>query len=429
MKASRVMKQWKSLFVLFNFVVLINWLLPAQDVYTTQIFSPNIRTLQIKINGDPLSLPILKLGGTDVLECSFDEMSHERHSYSYEIIHCNADWKASYLSTSEYLQGFSRGYIDNYALSVNTTFLYTHYSFILPNGGVNFLVSGNFVVRIFEDNNSENPIAEACFMVVEPKVDIDASVRGNTDTELNRTKQQLDFVVSLQNYNVQDAVSEMKVVVRQNDRLDNQVTDLKPTFFSGNKLNFTNNRKLIFEGGNEYHRFDFSSIYNYDQRIDRIKFEKPYYQVYLADNHIQKEAPYEQDFDANGRFVINYQNNYDNNEFDVEADYMFVNFYLPVDKPFDNGALYLGGYWNYNLMNGTSRLEYDSSNQLYFKTLLLKQGGYNYQYWYLPQGTSTASVEPVDGSHWQTQNQYAIYVYHRPWGGRYDKLIGVKIIQ
>ena len=429
MKVSRVMKQWKSLFVLFNFVVLINWLLPAQDVYTTQIFSPNIRTLQMKINGDPLSLPILKLGGTDVLECSFDEMSHERHSYSYEIIHCNADWTASSLSTSEYLQGFSRGYIDNYALSVNTTFLYTHYSFILPNGDVNFLVSGNFVVRIFEDNNSENPIAEACFMVVEPKVDIDASVRGNTDTELNRTKQQLDFVVSLQNYNVQDAVSEMKVVVRQNDRLDNQVTDLKPTFFSGNKLNFTNNRKLIFEGGNEYHRFDFSSIYNYDQRIDRIKFEKPYYQVYLEDNHIQKEAPYEQDFDANGRFVINYQNNYDNNEFDVEADYMFVNFYLPVEKPFDNGSLYLGGYWNYNLMNGTSRMEYDSSNQLYFKTLLLKQGGYNYQYWYLPQGTSTASVEPVDGSHWQTQNQYAIYVYHRPWGGRYDKLIGVKIIQ
>ena len=135
---------------------------------------------------------------------------------------------------------------------------------------------------------------------------------------------------------------------------------------------------------------------------------------------------YIQDFDVNGRFVVNYQNSIESA--DQEADYMFVNFFLPVDRPFLKGNLYLGGSWNYNQLNENSNMEYDASNRMYFKTLLLKQGGYNFQYWYLPAGDSKASLKPVDGSHWQTQNEYAIYIYHRPWGGRYDKLVGIKIL-
>ena len=398
----------------------------AQEIFQTRIFHENVKTLQVKVNDNPLTLPIISLDGSDVLQISFDEMSHENRSYSYEIKHCNADWTLSSLSSSEFLQGFSRGYIDDYALSVNTTFLYTNYQFQLPNNDVRFTVSGNYLLSIYEDNRTDNPVAHVRFSVVEPQVEINASIRGNTDTELNNTKQQLDFDVLLRNYTIQDAQSELKVVVRQNDRTDNQVTDLKPTYFSANKLSFVNNRKLIFEGGNEYHRFDFSSIYNYDQRIAQIKFERPYYQVYLAENPVKAKGGYIQDFDVNGGFVINYQNSIQSA--DQEADYMFVNFYLPVDKPFIQGNLFLGGNWNYNQINNTSKMDYDPSNGMYFKTLLLKQGGYNYQYWYVPASEIKASVQPVDGSYWQTQNQYAIYMYHRPWGGRYDKLIGVRVL-
>lgn len=398
----------------------------SQEVFHTQIFHDNVKTLQVKINDNPLALPIINLNGNDVLQISFDEMSHEKRSFSYEIQHCNADWTLSSLSSSEYLRGFASGYIDDYALSVNTTFLYTNYWFSLPNDDVNFTVSGNYLVNIYEDNKKDDPVAHVCISVVEPQVEIQASVRGNTDTELNNTKQQLDFEVFTRNYRIQDVQSELKVIVKQNDRTDNQVINLKPTFYSADKLSYINNRQLIFEGGNEYRRFDFSSIYNYDERISQIKFDRPYYQVYLTENHIQTNDDYVQDFDVNGQFVINYQNGIES--VDQEADYMYVNFYLPVDKPFLQGNIFLGGNWNYNQINNRSKMEFDSSNGMYYKTLLLKQGGYNYQYWYVPAGDSKASVKPVDGSHWQTQNQYAIYIYHRPWGGRYDKLIGVKIL-
>ena len=66
---------------------------------------------------------------------------------------------------------------------------------------------------------------------------------------------------------------------------------------------------------------------------------------------------------------------------------------------------------------------------MYYASLLLKQGGYNYQYWFVQKGAKKANVEKVEGSYWQTGNEYTIYVYHRPWGERYDKLVAVKSIQ
>ena len=107
---------------------------------------------------------------------------------------------------------------------------------------------------------------------------------------------------------------------------------------------------------------------------------------------------------------------------------MYVHFYLPVDAPFFDGKIYVGGEWNYNQMDKTSLMRYESEHAMYYNTVLLKQGGYNYQYWMIPQGETKAQVSPIDGSHWQTRNEYTIYIYHRPWGGRYDKLIGVKIL-
>jgi len=108
---------------------------------------------------------------------------------------------------------------------------------------------------------------------------------------------------------------------------------------------------------------------------------------------------------------------------------MFVHITLPTKQPYFDGQLYLGGEFNYNLLNDISRLKYDANSGMYYQTLLLKQGGYNYQYWFVPKGSTKASVEKVDGSYWETRNEYTIYVYHRAWGERYDRLIGVKQVE
>ena len=411
--------------ILFVVALVLNLSVAAQTSYRTQIFHPGIKTLQIGIVGVKVGLPIIQLGGQEVLQVSFDEMSREQHSYSYKVIHCNADWTPSSLNSTEYLSGFTTANITDYATSLNTTYLYTHYSFLMPNNDMGFKVSGNYVAIVYEDNKQDEPIAQACFSIVDPKVNVTASVRGNTDTELSGRLQQLDFEVALNGYVVRDVAEELKVVVRQNNRIDNQVTDLQPTYFSNSSLRFINNKALIFEGGNEYHRFDISSVYAAGEGVSSIPFITPHYEAFLNDNKIQGSKPYVYDQDVNGKFIINMQRA---QNVDTEADYMMVHFNLPAKQPFFDGQLYLGGEFNYNILNDASRLKYDGKSESYTKFVLLKQGGYNYQFWFVPKGEQKASPERVDGSYWQTNNEYTIYIYHRPFGERYDKLIGVKVV-
>jgi hypothetical protein len=291
---------------------------------------------------------------------------------------------------------------------------------------MSFKISGNYVAVIYEDNQFDKPIAQACFCIVEPKVNVSATIRGNTDTELNGKLQQLDFEVGMNGYPVREPATEIKVVVRQNNRLDNEVSNIQPTFMTSDKLSFINNKALIFEGGCEYHRFDISNVYAAGEGVATIRYVQPHYDAYLYENKIQATKSYPEDMDVNGKYVVHLQNANDDN---TEADYMLVHFTLPTSEPFFDGQLYLGGEFNYNLLNDVNRMKYDGNSNSYFQTILLKQGGYNYQYWFVPKGERKATTRRVDGSYWQAHNEYTIYVYHRPWGERYDKLVGVKGIE
>ncbi len=412
-----------ALIFLWSYTIFIY----SQNIYTTRIIKPDIKTLQAGIKDQKFLLPIIELGSSDLLEFSFDQMSHESRTYRYKVIHLNADRTASDLMSSEYLSGFTNADISDYALSKNTTYLYTHYKFNLPNENISFKISGNYAVIIYQDNKPEDPVAIACFSIVEPKVGISAIVRGNTDTELNGRLQQIDIDVALKGYRLRDANTEIKVIIRQNNRTDNEVSNLKPTYLSGDKLSYVNNRELIFEGGNEYHRFDISSVYTASEGVEDIKYVQPHYEVLLTPNAVQTSKTYIHNFDVNGKFLVNFQESFENVH--TEADYMLVHFRLPVKQVFFDGQLYLGGEINYNLLNEATRMQYDSKNEMYYKAILLKQGGYNYQYWFVPKGEKKATVGRVDGSYWQTRNEYTIYVFHRGWGERYDKLVGVKQVE
>lgn len=393
-------------------------------VYRTQILDSTIKTLQIGREGEKYSSNLLELNGSEVLKIKFDQLSHESHAYSYKILHCNADWTLSNLSSNEYLEGFTSANISDYQLSSATTFLYTHYRFELPNNDMKLKISGNYVALIYEDNQSEKPVAQVCFSVYEPKVSINHTLRANTDIELNGRYQQIDFDVVLNGVSVQNPQTELKVVVRQNNRFDNEVYGVQPTYIGGSKLSFTNNKALIFEGGNEFHSFDISSVYAASRGVDRIKYMQPHYEVFLTQDKIQTSKVYNHEFDANGKFVVNYQESMSNS--DTEGDYMFVNFMLPTKEPYFDGQIYVGGDFNQNLLNEDSKIKYDFNAGMYFYRTLLKQGGYNYQYRFLQKNNLKATVERVDGSFWQTNNEYGVFVYYRPIGGRYDRLIGVK---
>jgi len=413
------MKKIFFLIILFSIIFLVK-----SQTYRTQIFDNQIKTLQIGLTGIDFSLPVINLNDNATLAVSFDELSHEAHNYRYRVLHCNADWTASQLVSNEYLIGFTQGEITDYALSVSTLVHYTHYRLTLPNEQMQFRISGNYVLQIYE-NDVNQPIAQACFSVAEPKVEISGRVRGNTDTELNGALQQLDFEVNLSGLSVSDPQNDIKVNVRQNQRIDNQILNLKPTYFNRSKLSFINNKNLIFEGGNEYHRFDISSLYAASYGLDFVNYDRKINNAFLTS--YSRPNIYVSAQDVNGKFLINFQEAF--SDVAVEADYVNVNFSFASGEPFFDGNVYVGGDFNYNLLDDAARMRYVIEDGKYILTYLLKQGGYNYQYWFVPKNQQIASTRRTDGSFWQTNNEYTIYVYYRGWGERYDRLIGVKVIE
>lgn len=395
-------------------------------IYHTGALNKNIKSLRIRYAGTRApERPILELNGQETLEISFDELSQVTHNYTYTLMHLNADWTESALLSTEYVAGFTTRDITDYDFSLNTQQLYTHYRFEFPNEDMQPTVSGNYALKIYEDGDPDNAVAYACFSIVEPLTDVAATLRTNTDIELAGRYQQLDIDVNTAGLRLRTP-EEIKLVVRQNDRTDNQAYNPRPTYVEPNRLRFINQRALIFEGGNEYRHFDIASVYFMGTGVDRIDFDHTYYQAYLYPSQNYALTSYLTEYDANGQFVINAERTEDD---DWQADYMWVHFLLPQDNPWFDGNVYIGGDLFYNQTGPENRMQYDNTHRTYYIAAYLKQGGYDFQYWFLPKNSHQATTQRTEGSHWQTQNEYTIYVYYRPFGSRYDQLICVRRLQ
>ncbi|MFQ7268218.1 MAG: DUF5103 domain-containing protein [Paraprevotella clara] len=387
-----------------------------------EILDRQLHTLQVVVNDDPLLPPIMNLGGGNHLEIGFDEFSHEYHRYIYKVEHCNADWSPSTeIFESDYMNGFNGEPIEDYEKSFNTTVLYTHYSLRIPNENISLKLSGNYKLTVYNDEGDEPvPVLTACFSLVEPGVGIGATVSTNTDIDFNKSHQQVDFSVNYGLVKVIDPHRELKTVVMQNRRWDNCVVNPKPNIQAANKIEFTHNRQLIFPAGNEYHKFEILDVHIPTLNVDRMEWFDPYYHATLYPNQTSRNYLYDED--QNGAFIIR---NSDDEDVATTCDYVFTHFTLKSPQ-LPGGEVYLNGEWTYNRFIPEYRMTYNRETQAYEATALLKQGYYNYNYLFVPDGETQGNSGRTDGNFYETENEYIILVYHRPNGGRYDKLVGYR---
>ena len=419
----------KLLFILFSIVCASTSLTTVYaQTYSTESFKKNIKSVQINNYFKTPHYPVISLEEDEFVTLKFDDLSNTEETYTYKIVHCNAEWKNSNLSESEYLDGFFTGYISPTSTSTNTYFPYSHYELNFPNEDCRPIISGNYAILIFEDNN-ELPILSACFSVVEPMVALNAQSTPLTILSYKDTYQQVDIEVDYADYNISQPSNEIKILVRQNQRTDNQVYLTDANFYEHKKFRYTNNKNLIFEAGNDYRSFDISSVYILSEQVESIEYFKPYYHATLYPETYRKPKELYYHPDVNGRYIINLQNSWDS---DSEADYFFTHFSLPADEQFFNAQVYIIGELTGNRLSKEGLMTYNPQTKAYEKDLLLKQGGYNYLYAVVPYGNTSTALNKnnntkvmgtIEGNAWETENEYAIYVYHRPFGSRYDKLI------
>ena len=304
------------------------------------IYRENIRSVQFFREGWDFSQPVLELGADQRLLLKFDELAEGVTNFVYTVTHCDAEWYPSRLLQSEYMEGFIENPVTDYAASVNTTIKYTNYLLSLPNENVRFLVSGNYLLTVFDEGNRNIPVLTRRFYIVEPSTEIRGEVKKSTFEGFKGRDQEIDFIVDYSRFNIQDPRTEVKVVVMQNSRKDNCLTKLKPLFVRDNQLSYDLSRDNVFSGGNEFRNFDTKNIRVNGLGVVNIEFINPLYQVTLQTDQIRRENIYRSGNDLNGRYLIKNDRVTDS---DLEADYILVRFSLEMPEPLSGGEIYVFG--------------------------------------------------------------------------------------
>ena len=392
--------------------------------YRDHTYRENIKTVQLYRKDDQLSFPVLFLGSSEQLELHFDDLAADFETYTYTIVHCNANWEPSDLVVTEYLSDFFNGFIEDYEYSINTLFPYIHYKVAIPNNQVKFKLSGNYLLKVYANNNEEDLLLTKRFYVVEKRVNITSDIRMATLARYRDYKQEVDFTIDHGTYPIQDVYQNVTVMISQNRRWDNAINNLKPLIIRSTELIYNFEDKNLFDGNNEYRFFETRNLRYQSMNIDGVQIMGGKTHVYILPEEPRSSKRYLFWPDINGKRQINRENSPLSNR---EADYMITHFKLVKENPVPGGDIYVFGElsdWEYK---PEFKMNYVEVNGAYELTTTLKQGYYNYNYAYLPDGEEVGDLSTIEGTHSETNNDYYIFVYHRENGTIYDKLIGFEI--
>lgn len=394
--------------------------------YDDFIYKKNIRTVQLQREDFEFAAPVIKLGSEEKLKLTFDDLDGEPKNYRFTIIHCDASWKPTErLLQSEYISGFFDDNINDYQYSKNTLQKYIHYELLFPTENLKPTKSGNYVLKVFLDYDQSNVFITRRFMVLDERVKILPDLHRASLIDEYNYKQEIDFTIQTTGYTVSNPYQDLKVAVLQNDRWDNSITKLKPTFVKDNELVYDYDQENVFSGGNEFRNFDIKSLRWNSEYVKNIVSDSLNYHVYLFPDKRRNIFRYFADKDINGKYKIHRQESSPAAS-DTEAEYVYVHFSLPMDKPVENGSMYIFGELTGWLYSNEYKLFYNKKYLRYEAVLYLKQGYYNYEYVFLKDDEKTGDETYVEGQHYETENDYVIYVYHKPISSNYDQLIGMK---
>lgn len=385
------------------------------------IYEESIKTVLLYPQGlsrtDVLHAPVIGLDQRQTLTLRFDDLAEQADDYYARIIHCNANWTPSNLNDMEFLVEFNEFSIDDYEYSFNTKAPYVTYNFQMPK----VKLPGNYLVAVYRYPDKSDLALTKRFMVADNAVQINLNAGISSGIAERLLNQQITFTINYGDYNISNPHQDLKVVLRKNQRWDNAITDLKPTLIRQDisqlvydHFNLENN----FRGGNEFRYFDLRSVTFLGQNVDRIVEQNGKYHAFLMKDKPRTGQAYGVYNDLNGKYIIE---NTESGETDLEAEYVAVHFFLEASQPYDFNVFIHGELTNWSLSNN-NRLNYDEELGGYTGTLSLKQGWYNYQY-YAPEAENPYLIE---GSHYETENEYDLIVYYRPIGARADYIIGYK---
>ena len=373
-----------------------------------------IKTVKLDDGGQPQSSPIIQLGHR--IYFSFDDLQADEKEYYYKILRFDENWQPSILNESEYIDGFASSVITDITSSSGTLQSYTHYNLVLPNDDTRILLSGNYILQVLDED--ENVVFSKAFILYKKEINVGVQIKWPTDVQLKDRMQFVDFSLYLSGYTILNESENLLVKVFQNNDINYSINFRRPTFYKGAEWTYHYPNEALFEGLNEFRRFESKDVRGYNYGIAYKELTDKLYDYYTYAAVPVTHYIYYKDND--GCYILNSVQAYE--DVNSEADYVKVHFTYKGDL--DEGeSIYVIGRFNDFVPDEAAQLTYNDETGVYENVQLLKQGYYDYKF-----VTKNAQGEPdwttIDGSFAQTENLYTVLVYYKSPGARYTKVIG-----
>jgi hypothetical protein len=390
------------------------------------IYAQNIRSVKLFKQGDIYSYPVMNLNSGEVFELHFDDLDADIKNYYYSYQLCNADWTPSNLFTYDYIKGFQSNRISTYRTSSIVFTRYTHYQAILPDRNCVPSRSGNYLLKVFLNDDTSKLVFTKRFLVIDNKVSVAAQLTQPYGGQFFRTHQRVQVAVNtasarLNTFSPQD----IKVAVVQNFTWPTSVFIDRPTIYRGNYYEYSGD-ELSFPAGKEWRWINLTSLRLMSDRMRDLGKGNNYTEVYVKPDGERNQQVYVYYRDNNGLYTI--ENSDGNNPY-WQSDYAFTHFTFvpPGNRPYAGKSIHLFGELTNYSPDENSKMIFNPEKGVYEKTLFLKQGYYNYSYVTVNENkkeNDLLSFENTEGNNQATENSYMVLVYFRSFGSRSDELIG-----
>lgn len=414
--------------LLLPFICLLQALVTEAQI-PDHIYKSNIRTVKLYRSGDIYSYPVITLAGGEQMELHFDDMDADVKYYYYSFQLCNADWKPANVQPFDYIRGFQSNRISNYRNSSIAQTRYTHYQAILPERNSAPTKGGNYLLKVFLNDDTSKLVFTKRFLVVNTKATVSGVVTQPFNGNFFQTHQRMQVSVSpvpgqITTFSPQD----IKVVMLQNFTWANATMIDRPTIFRGNYYEYSDEENSTFQAGKEWRWIDLRSLRLMSDRMVKLvdNDSTDRIDVWVKPDVDRRTQVYIYYRDQNGLYTVE---NRDNPNPLWQSDYAWTHFtYVPPgNRPLEGRSVYLFGELTNYEQNDDTRMVFNEEKGVYEIELYLKQGYYNYSYVTLPDKVRAGEkpyLDNTEGNYWGTENAYMVMVYFRPFGARADELVG-----
>lgn len=410
------------IFYCFLLTFLSTGLFAQYDEITMEdyVYVTNVKSVALSPIGNTLEPAVTYLNGA-TLVLTFDDMDADQKDFTYDIIHCDRNWKPSDLQKQEYIDGFVNEEVDNWRFSQGTYVPYTSYTLNIPNRDLSITLSGNYVLVVYEGEEDEDriPIITRRFVVVDDQVTIETKPRTSFEASKISTHQVFDLSLNIEELNIVEPLQTLSVSINQNGNWNNAITDVRPKFPMGDRLMIDNTGKISFPGLKEFRSLDIRSFDIVSMDVHTLKLTDNGTDILVKLGQPRTFGGYRNYPDADGAFILANRDGVDI----MQSDYANVIFTLETAERDED--VYVTGKFTDWVADDMYKMTYDPDRGIYVAEVELKQGFYDY-YFAVLNDEGLLDPTPFEGSSFETDNFYQIFVYLREPGDRYDRVVGYK---